>query len=123
VCPPALHPEGRVYTFAEGRAPWEIAVAELPLATVRKIQVARARARGAAIRNAVAGEKTTTGGRHERLLRLGCAMRRVGGSQESITAALLAENEHWCDPPKEERLVRELARDIAERYEPKESTR
>jgi len=55
------------------------------------------------------------------LLRLGCAMRRVGGSVEAIEAALLAENQHCCDPPKEERLVCALARDITDRYEPKES--
>lgn len=123
LAPPSRHPSGRVYAFADGRAPWQTEIAELPLNTVQKIQVAATRARGAAITSAIAGEKTTAGGRHERLLRLGCAMRRVGGSGEAIEAALLTENEHWCDPPKEERLVRELARDITDRYEPKEKNR
>jgi len=118
VCPPARHPKGHIYTFADGHAPWEIEIAVLPLSTVNKIQAAAARARGAAITSATAGETTTAGGRHERLLRLGCAMRRVGGSAEAIEAALFAENEHCCDPPKEERLVRELAHDIFDRYEP-----
>ena len=33
-CPPARHPSGRTYRFAEGREPWTIAIVELPLPTV-----------------------------------------------------------------------------------------
>ena len=58
------------------------------------------------------------GGRHSHLLRIGCAMRRAGAREESIRAALLAENEHRCVPPKEDFTVRALARDIVYRYPP-----
>ena len=60
----------------------------------------------------------TAPGRHRHLLRLGCAMRRVGAGERTIAAALLAENAARCTPPKDEQLVLELAKDIVNRYPP-----
>jgi hypothetical protein len=45
-------------------------------------------------------------------------MRRQGADRGTIEAALLRFNEERCDPPKDEAVVRELAADVAGRYDP-----
>lgn len=104
VCPPALHPSGRIYRFAEGRAPWDIAPAELPRELLDVFLAHAKRDRVGAIAST---GPITEGGRH-----------RVGAEEESIVAALLIENERRCTPPKDERVVRALAHDMATRYQP-----
>lgn len=117
VIPPAIHGEtGQPYRFVPGRAPWEVDVAEFPADLYAALALRDARddaAERGDDRSPVPG-----GRRHRHLLRLGCAMRRVGAGERTILAALLVENERRCQPPKDERLVRELARDIATRYPP-----
>jgi hypothetical protein len=112
VAPPALHPTGHVYAFATGREPWNVAIAEL---NVEPFLAHAKRSRTAEI---AAHEPSTEGGRHRRLRRLAGAMVRVGATEAAILAALLVENEHGCKPPKDERVVRELARDMSRRYRP-----
>jgi hypothetical protein len=112
VAPPALHPSGHVYAFASGREPWNLPLAEL---SAEPFLAHAKRSRTAEI---ASHEPSTAGGRHRRLRRLAGAMVRVGATDAAILAALLVENEHGCYPPKDERLVRELARDIAKRYRP-----
>ncbi len=115
VAPPALHPSGHVYGFAAGREPWSVEIAELDvepfLAHAKRSRTAEIASHGPSV----------AGGRHRRLRRLAGAMVRVGATDAAILAALLVENEHGCSPPKDERLVRELARDIATRYRPSET--
>ena len=113
VVPPAVHPSGRVYRFAAGRAPWEIELVTLPLALLERLERAARVGRG---RQAATPGPIAAGGRHDHLMRLGCAMRRRGAGEATIAAALLVENRDRCQPPKGEELVRELARDIATRY-------
>ena len=115
VAPPALHPSGSVYRFAEGRAPWELELAALPLVLLERLERA---AHGERQRQAVTVGPIAAGGRHDHLLRLGCAMRRRGAGEATIAAALVVENRDRCAPPKDEPLVLELARDIARRYPP-----
>lgn len=115
VCPPALHPSGRVYRFAEGRSPWDTAPAVLPASVLERLE----RAANVERRRAAASAgPIRAGGRHDHLMRLGCAMRRHGACLEAVEAALLAENEHRCSPPKPDAIVRELARDLTSRYGP-----
>ena len=45
VAPPALHPSGRVYRFADGRAPWELELAVLPLRLLERFERASHRER------------------------------------------------------------------------------
>jgi hypothetical protein len=45
-------------------------------------------------------------------------MRNVGAGEPAILAALRSENERRCFPPKADAAIRELARDIAARYQP-----
>lgn len=113
VCPPAVHPSGRAYRFADGRAPWELELATLPLSLLERLERAAHVERD---RQAATTGPITEGGRHDHLMRLGCAMRRRGAGEATIAAALLVENRDRCQPPKDEQLVRELARDIASRY-------
>jgi putative DNA primase/helicase len=116
VCPPAVHPSGRVYRFADGRAPWELVPALLPTNILDKLERA---ARGERQRRAEADGSIAAGGRHDHLMRLGCAMRRRGASFEAVETALVAENAARCQPPKPVDTVRELARDLYGRYGPK----
>ena len=115
IAPPAVHPSGRVYRFADGRAPWELELAVLPLRLLERFERASHRERE---RRAVTVGPVTAGGRHDHLMRLGCAMRRRGAGEATIAAALVVENRDRCTPPKDERLVLDLAADIANRYPP-----
>lgn len=119
VCPPAVHPSGRVYRFAEGRAPWDIAPAVLPAAVLERFEKA---ARAERQRHAAATGPIHAGGRHDHLMRLACAMRRRGACLEAVEAALLAENMQRCSPPKPDSIVRTLAADITTRYVPEVTT-
>jgi hypothetical protein len=114
VIPPAVHETGTQYTFADGYAPWQREIVMLPAGIVHALQ-----SHGKRIDNAERaddGGPVREGHRHRHLLRLGCAMRRVGAGETVICAALLAENELRCVPPEDNRVVRDLAHDIAERY-------
>ncbi len=93
----------------------ELELAVLPLRLLERFERA---ARGERERRAVTVGPITAGGRHDHLLRLGCAMRRRGAGEATIAVALVVENRDRCTPPKDERLVLELAADIANRYPP-----
>ncbi len=117
VCPPARHPSGRLYSFAPGLEPWSIEIAELPLATVTCLAAEHRTASTDAITNT---GPVTANHRHDHLRRIAWVMRRYSGaSLEAIEQALLTENRTRCQPPKEERLVRALAKYTVENWEPK----
>ena len=115
VCPPAIHTSGRVYRFAEGRAPWDILPAVLPTDVLGRLERAASLERK---RDATSSGPILAGGRHDHLLRLGCAMRRHGACLEAVEAALAAENTVRCQPPKPDGVVQALARDLTRRYGP-----
>jgi hypothetical protein len=115
LAPPARHPSGRVYRFAAGRAPWETPLAPLPLRVLNRLEQAAGAERQ---RRAVTEGPIAAGGRHDHLMRLGCAMRRRGASLPAVEAALLAENEARCKPPKPADVVIALAEDLHKRYRP-----
>lgn len=115
IVPPGLHPSGRVYRFAEGRAPWDAIPAVLPLDILEKLGRA---AHGDRQRVAATEGPIIAGGRHDHLMRLGCAMRRHGACLEAVEAALLAENAHRCRPPQSHDEVAALALDLTDRYGP-----
>jgi len=119
IAPPGVHHTGRVYRFAEGLAPWEFPPAVLAFEHLHPFLAYANRDRKRAV--AAAGP-IAAGGRHRHLRRIAGAMCRVGALEQAIVAALLIENEARCCPPKEERLVRELARDMHARYAPKVRT-
>lgn len=63
------------------------------------------------------GGRMPKGQRHGHLLKLAGTMRNSGYDESTISAALLAENESKCNPPKAEIEVRKLAHDVCARYE------
>jgi len=69
----------------------------------------------------VAGGRIPDGQRHSTLLSLAGSMRRRDMIDEEIEAALLKTNER-CDPPLPTDAVKALARDVAARYEPADSS-
>lgn len=117
VAPPAVHPTGRQYAFAPGFEPWTIPIAVLPLPTVLRLAAEHRTASAEAI---TGSGPVTTNHRHNHLRRIAWVMRRYSGaSLEAIEQALLTENQIRCQPPKEERLVRALAKYTFENWEPK----
>jgi hypothetical protein len=118
--PPSIHPSGAVYSFAPGRAPWEIEVAELPPATLERILGARTNGtvRPSARRlRAAAGQPVAAGRRNDHLFGLACAIRHWGCEEAVVLAALEAENSARCQPPLDIDEVSRIAHS-ASRYEP-----
>jgi hypothetical protein len=117
VCAPAIHPNGSVYSFLQGRGPGEIEIATLPEQTYSKLlQAAGAERDEVCTRSG----PVNAGDRHDHLRRIAWVMRRYSGaSLEAIEQALLTENATRCNPPKEERLVLALARYTVEHWAPK----
>jgi hypothetical protein len=118
IVPPALHPSGTTYRFEEGHDPWSTPIAVFPAPLLERLEREQ-RASDEAARHSDAGP-ITEGERHAHLLRLACAMRRVGAGEPEITGALLILNTRRCVPPKDEHLVRATARDVVARYAPGE---
>lgn len=116
VCPPALHPSGHRYQFVPNHDPWKTPIAVFPATLLAQLEEEQAGAAEAS-RHDDQGP-IFEGDRHAHLLRLACAMRRVGAGQPEIEAALLALNARRCLPPKPDHTVRALAADVVERYLP-----
>jgi hypothetical protein len=115
ICPPSWHAEAQsAYMFLPGCAPWEREIAPFSARLLERLD-AHDRDDDEAAR-ADDSSPIGEGERHRHLRRIAGAMRRAGAGEPAIAAALLSENARRCDPPKEERLVLALARDIATRY-------
>lgn len=98
--PPSRHASGGEYRWAEGRAPWEIPIAEAPDWVVR-LGLKRA-AGGAALSALGPGDDTSAipkGRRRRTLLALGASMRARGATVATIETTLNLENERRCVPP------------------------
>lgn len=115
VMPPSLHISGRQYTWLEGRSPDDLPVADAPewlLAMVR--QNGPTPSHAAPLTDA---ELITEGGRNQYLTKLAGSLRRIGATEATIRAALLAENEARIEPPLEIAEVEGIVQSIR-RYEP-----
>jgi len=115
--PPARHPDGHLYEFAPGRAPDEVEVAQLPLEAYETLWAEYQKDKGN--KNGAGADDSAPivhPHRYRALLALAGAMRRAGSGEAEILAALLVRNELRCSPPRSEGTVRELARDICQRY-------
>jgi hypothetical protein len=126
IVPPALHPGAkpyadenrRPYAFRAGRAPWEIEIATLPLATVLAVQKLKP-----APAELIPEGDLAEGERWPHLRRIAYVMRRYSGaSRAAMEAAVLAENAARCKPPHTEQRCKNLARDTYKRIEPKTSS-
>lgn len=117
VAPPSPHPEGEAYRWVCGRGPDETPLTEAP---TWLLDMVRASTNG---RHEPAGpipERISEGGRNATLTSLAGSMRRRGASEESILAALEAENATRCMPPLPDDEVRRIASSVAQ-YTPTRS--
>lgn len=107
ILPPSLHPNGRRYEWEVDHAPGEIDGATLP----QWIVDARLSTQGKASDMTPAREdgKIPEGQRNQTLHKLASSMRSKGFAEESILAALLADNKARCVPPLDESEVRKIA--------------
>lgn len=107
LCPPAIHPSGRMYSFLTERGPGEADIAELPEDTYRDLsQIARQE--DSEVREEIAIDpeaKIKAGKRREMIFRYACMLRRWGLSEPEILVAAHAFNVARCHPPVEHHLV------------------
>ena len=115
VAPPSLHVSGRRYEWELLGHPDVVPLAPIPK-WLLKLVVEGPRLDGHQTSDSIGG-RTPRGERNNTLFRLGCAMRRRGGSEDTVLTALLLENNAQCDPPLEEEEVRQIAASVG-RYTP-----
>ncbi len=116
VLPPSIHPDtGQAYEWI---GDWR-RLPILPTSLLRLWESLR-HTPSAPKQRPAAGQQVKAGGRNDYLTSLGGSMRRVGMSEESISAALLAQNAETCSPPLERVEVLRIARSMA-RYQPIQS--
>ncbi len=96
IAPPSVHPDtGTAYAWLPGRAPEEVALAQLPPELVAYFAAEESK-RGPAPE---IGETIAEGARNETLVSLAGSMRRRGASEAEIRAALQVANRDRCRPP------------------------
>jgi hypothetical protein len=112
VAPPSRHLSGRRYGWSPAWHPRRVDLAGVPDWLLGLIAGGgRLRARPGP------GDPIPEGARNAWLAALGGAMRRVGGSEAAIVAALTIENRSRCRPPLADDEVERVARSVG-RYEP-----
>lgn len=109
--PPSVHPSSHVYTWLF--SPDDTPIAPCPAWLLELVKTEK-KAPAARV-----GDTIPDGQRNATLASLAGSMRRRGMTQDSIEAALLAENVRRCDPPLPDEEVRTIAKSVA-RYEPAE---
>jgi len=110
IAPPSRHASGRPYRWLRPQRKLG-----LPQPPAWLLEGSRQRRNGSAPPvEAVIPE----GRRRQELLSLAGTMRRRGMSEAAILEALKVQNQESCKPPLPESEVRELAEDVARRYEP-----
>lgn len=113
VAPPSIHPvTGQPYRWANRLKP-----APVPAWLLRMLSAPE----GSSVSTVDAENAIPTGQRNDALARIAGAMRRKGCTQETLEAALLAENSKRCVPPLSEAEVRQIAASIG-RYTPEPIT-
>jgi putative DNA primase/helicase len=115
VAPPSIHESGRRYEWEMSSLPDDVPLAEAPQWLIDLITKPDHKQ---SIQ--VAGDppaKIPEGKRNSTLTSLAGSLRQRGCGQETILAALLAENKARCQPPLSEDEVQKIAGSIS-RYEP-----
>jgi hypothetical protein len=112
VAHPTVHASGRRYEWELSSFPGAVPFASLPPKWLEAL-----------VRESLPREASPLPGRirehtrNDTLTSLAGSMRRRGASEEAIYAALAAENALRCDPPLDDREVRQIARSVS-RYAP-----
>lgn len=115
VAPPALHPTGREYRFADGHALGEIELAEMPLNVLEAIVKAAGGDRRERVEHMAAGERVAAGARHDALCSHAGSLRRAGLGEGAILEGLWTFFNHHCelDPPADEDHLASIAHSAA----------
>jgi putative DNA primase/helicase len=113
VAPPSNHISGGEYRWASGHNPAKVALSDLPVWVLDRIQPPTYISSG----GFDTGRFVPTGGRNSHFTRIAGSMRRWGLSQDAIMAALLIHNNEVCSPPMELREVNHIVGSVC-RYEP-----
>jgi len=93
IAPPSIHKNGKMYAWDIVHHPDKMALAPMPDWLVDKIQAPPA----PHVEDPDA--PILDGSRNATLFRLGCAMRKYGGTETAIAAALMIVNIQRCKPP------------------------
>ena len=112
IAPPSIHPSKIAY---EGDIPPVGDLPELP-DHIRALADATVGGQGEP-----APEVIQEGGRTVEMRKIAMSMRRgaAAASKEEIEAALLTANERRCEPPLPDEKIKEIARDVGTRIEPR----
>lgn len=97
---PGRHPGGGHYSFVEGREPWTIPIATLPIAAVKRIMLLGHRDTHD-LREKITTEpdfRVPIGSRRDLVFRLACMLRRWSANESFITLTCMAWNVAHCDP-------------------------
>jgi len=107
VCPPSIHENGTSYKWEQGLSPEEVPVAPIPDWLLDKLnrKVSEVSEPGT----------VEEGRRHNHLTSLAGRLLGTGIESDVLEAALVAENAR-CEPPFEHKVVKDLAKDLWERY-------
>ncbi|WP_235827720.1 bifunctional DNA primase/polymerase [Acetivibrio saccincola] len=115
VVAPSIHVSGNRYEWIKDHSPFDRTPAEAPewlLKLMEKVEVLLTPFEGSSI-----AAEIKEGSRNSTLTSLAGTMRARGMTEESIYAALLAENNARCNPPLDEVEVRKIAHSVS-RYQP-----
>jgi putative DNA primase/helicase len=116
--PPSVHPDTkRTYQWIEGTE--DLPLPDAPQWLIDRVVEMNNKQQPTQHSNAEphAETKILQGQRDDTLFRLGCSLRAKGLTPEAIEAALLIENKNRCEPPLQDHIVREKARQAA-KYQP-----
>lgn len=116
VAPPSIHPGGRAYAWAEGRAPTEITLASPPPWLQRAVQGPRAGRRIAEWRTLVRGG-VAEGQRNATIASLSGHLLWHGVDPQVVLELLLAWNRVRCRPPLADAEVAAVVSSIARLHE------
>jgi P4 family phage/plasmid primase-like protien len=113
VVAPSIHPQTKKRYAWDGLAEIEQQqLAAAPAWLLKLLQEATKRPAAAAL-----PDRITQGTRDTTLFRIGCGLRRRGWTADEIFASLAVINKTRCEPPLDDRIVRQKA-DSAARYQP-----
>jgi putative DNA primase/helicase len=111
VAPPSLHPNGTLYEWEDGKAPWQTEIAELPgwlLELMLAGKSTKKTTRSPA--GPTADGLILEGGRNDSLFRLACQLRDKGLNEAEALGTVHETNTSLCKPPLDEQEVGQLVR-------------
>ena len=113
VAPGSVHPSGHIYSEVEPWPPSLDVVPEFPFTEIARLEFAESET----TRSEPLPETIPAGTRNNTLFTTGCRLRRLGFEESELVATLLVINRTRCDPPEDEKAVRQIARSVM-RYKP-----